>query len=57
MLFRSESTINVLLEVETAGGDIALIPAREDSIVEGDAGKKLLRAKLPEGLIDINDNN
>ena len=43
--------------VETAGGDVALIPASEDIIVEVDAGKKLLRAKLPEGLIDINDNN
>ena len=43
--------------VETAGGDIALIPASEDIIVDVDAGKKLLRAKLPEGLIDINDNN
>ena len=52
-----ESTINVLLEVETAAGDVALIPASEDIIVEVDAGKKLLRAKLPEGLIDINDNN
>ena len=52
-----ESTINVLLEVETAAGDVALIPASEDIIVDVDAGKKLLRAKLPEGLIDINDNN
>ena len=38
-------------------GGTALIPASEDIIVDVDAGKKLLRAKLPEGLIDINDNN
>lgn len=48
------STINTLLEVETTKGDIVLIPANEDIITDVDPKRKLIKANLPEGLIDLN---
>lgn len=48
------STINTLLEVETTKGDIVLIPANEDIITDIDPKRKLIKANLPEGLINLN---
>lgn len=52
-----ETTVNVLLEVETPDGDIVLIPASDDIIEGVNAERKTITARLPEGLIDLNDNN
>lgn len=52
-----ETTVNVLLEVKTPDGKIVLIPANEDIIREIDPKTETLEVCLPEGLIDLNDNN
>lgn len=52
-----ETTVNVLLEVKTPDGKIVLIPANEDIIREIDSKTETLEVCLPEGLIDLNDNN
>lgn len=52
-----ESTVNVLLEVKTQEGNIILIPANEDIIMDVDSEAKTLEVLLPDGLIDLNDNN
>lgn len=52
-----ETTVNVLLEVKTSDGKIVLIPANEDIIREIDPKTETLEVCLPEGLIDLNDNN
>lgn len=52
-----DSTINVLLEVETPDGNMVLIPASDDIITEVDAAEKTIKAQIPDGLINLNDNN
>lgn len=52
-----ESTANVLIEVETPNGDIVLIPASDDIITNVNAESRTINARLPEGLICLNDNN
>ena len=52
-----ETTVNVLLEVKTPDGKIVLIPANEDIIRKIDPKTETLEVCLPEGLIDLNDNN
>ena len=52
-----ETTVNVLLEVKTPDGKIVLIPANEDIIRDIDPKTETLEVCLPEGLIDLNDNN
>lgn len=52
-----ESTVNVLLEVETSGGNIILIPANEDIVKEVNPTEKRIIVELPEGLADLNDND
>lgn len=52
-----ETTVNVLLEVKTPDGKIVLIPANENIIREIDPKTETLEVCLPEGLIDLNDNN
>ncbi len=52
-----ESTVNVLLEVKTGEGSIILIPANEDIIMGVDPEAKTIDVMLPDGLIDLNDNN
>lgn len=52
-----ESTVNVLLEVKTCEGSIILVPANEDIIMDVDAEAKSIEVMLPDGLIDLNDNN
>lgn len=52
-----ETTVNTLLEVETPGGNIVLVPANEDIVREVDPEGKTIRVVLPEGLADLNDND
>ena len=52
-----ESTVNVLLEVETSGGNIVLIPANEDIVKEINPTERRIIVELPEGLTDLNDND
>lgn len=47
-----ESTVNVLLEVDTDGGE-ALVPAAEELITDIDWEKRLLSIALPEGLLSL----
>lgn len=49
-----ESTVNILLEVETPSGSIVLVPANEDMIKDVDSEAKQITVALPEGLIDLN---
>lgn len=51
-----DSTQNVLLEVENPKGDIVLIPASEEIILNVSATEKQILVSLPEGLINLNDN-
>lgn len=48
-----DSTINLLFEVRTLGGEDALIPASNDLIEEVDAEKKEIKMAIPEGLLDL----
>jgi 16S rRNA processing protein RimM len=49
-----ESTKNVLFIAENAVGDEILIPASDDFIFDIDHDKKLIRMKIPEGLLQVN---
>lgn len=49
-----DSTVNVVLDVETADGRHVLVPAADDFIVELNIGQKFINMTLPEGLIDLN---
>lgn len=49
-----ESTVNILLEVETPSGSIVLVPANEDMIKDVDSEAKQITVALPEGLVDLN---
>lgn len=49
-----ESTVNILLEVETPSGSIVLVPANEDMIRDVDSEAKQITVALPEGVIDLN---
>ena len=51
-----ESTMNVLFEVETPSGSIVLVPANEDIVKEVNTKERLIKVDLPEGLVDLNDN-
>lgn len=55
MVAVDDSTVNVLFEVETEDGSIVLVPANDDIIENVDAGKKIITARLPEGLVNINN--
>ncbi len=52
-----DSTINVLLEIETPAGEILLVPAIEDIIQQVNTNERTIIAILPDGLINLNDNN
>lgn len=52
-----DSTINVLLEVETPDGNVVLIPASDDIITGVNPAEKTITAQIPDGLINLNDNN
>lgn len=48
-----DSTINILFTVKTPQGQDILVPAAEELILNVDAEKKTITAKLPEGLLDL----
>ena len=48
-----ESTKNVLFIAENADAGEVLIPANDDFILDIDHEKKIIRMKIPEGLLDI----
>ena len=50
-----ESTVNVIMEVETAKGNIILVPANENLIKEVDPENRRIVVDLPDGLVDLND--
>lgn len=50
-----ESTVNVIIEVETAKGNIILVPANENLIKEVDPENRRIVVDLPDGLVDLND--
>lgn len=50
-----ESTVNVIMEVETSKGNIVLVPANENLIKEVDPENRRIVVDLPEGLVDLND--
>ncbi|HCD78159.1 MAG TPA: 16S rRNA processing protein RimM [Prevotella sp.] len=50
-----ESTVNVIMEVETAKGNIILVPANENLIKEVDLENRRIVVDLPDGLVDLND--
>ena len=50
-----ESTVNVIMEVETAKGNIILVPANENLIKEVDPENRSIVVDLPDGLVDLND--
>lgn len=50
-----DSTLNVLMEVETPGGGIVLVPANENIIKEVRPEERRIIVELPEGLADLND--
>lgn len=52
-----DTTINVLLEIETTDGKTLLIPAIEDIITQVNPADRTLTAEIPDGLINLNDNN
>ena len=56
MVAVDESTMNVLFEVETPSGSIVLVPANEDIVKEVNTKERLIKVDLPEGLVDLNDN-
>ena len=47
-----DSTINILLEVETANGSI-LVPAAEELIVDIDWQEREIHITIPEGLLTL----
>ena len=49
------STVNVIMEVETAKGNIILVPANENLIKEVDPENRRIVVDLPDGLVDLND--
>ena len=49
------STVNVIMEVETAKGNIILVPANENLIKEVDPENRSIVVDLPDGLVDLND--
>lgn len=50
-----ESTVNVIMEVETAKGNIILVPANENLIKKVDPENRRIVVDLPDGLVDLND--
>lgn len=52
-----DTTVNVLMEVKTSNGDIVLVPANENIVKEVDAAGRRIVVELPEGLINLNDND
>lgn len=50
-----ESTVNVIMEVETAKDNIILVPANENLIKEVDPENRRIVVDLPDGLVDLND--
>lgn len=50
-----ESTVNVIMEVETAKGNIILVPANENLIKKVDPENRSIVVDLPDGLVDLND--
>lgn len=49
------STVNVIMEVETAKGNIILVPANENLIKKVDPENRRIVVDLPDGLVDLND--
>lgn len=49
-----DSTVNLLFVVKNAQGEELFIPANDDFIEDIDEDFKLIRMRLPEGLLDIN---
>lgn len=49
-----DSTANVLFVAEDKEGRTIYIPAAEEFIVEIDDDNKVIRTRLPEGLVDLN---
>ena len=47
------TTANVLLEVETEGGDRVLIPAADEFMTHIDIERKQIMVELPEGLLNL----
>lgn len=52
-----ESTVNVLFEVETPDGNMVLVPANEDIIRKVDPESRRITVELPDGLLDLNEND
>ncbi len=52
-----ESTVNVLMEVETPSGNIILVPANEDIITAVNPETRQITVALPEGLAELNGND
>lgn len=50
-----ESTVNVIMDVETAKGNIILVPANENLIKDVDPENRRIVVDLPDGLVDLND--
>lgn len=48
------ATENVLFVVESVAGEEIYIPAVDDFIIEIDEENKIIKMRLPEGLIDLN---
>lgn len=48
-----DATDNVLFSVKTPDGGEVLVPAADELIAGVDAGKREIRMKLPEGLLDM----
>ena len=48
-----DSTINLLFEVTTPEGEELLIPASNDFIHEVDAGQRVIKMQLPEGILEL----
>lgn len=51
-----DSTSNVLFIIETKEGNEIMIPANEDLIKEIDEENETITMHIPEGLLDINNN-
>ena len=52
-----ESTVNVLFEVETPDGNMILVPANEDIIRKVDPKSRRITVGLPDGLLNLNEND
>ena len=48
-----DSTINLLFEITTPAGKELLIPASNDFIHEVDAGQRVIKMQLPEGILEL----